>query len=313
MFFNDPIPGRERARPGYLVDFLSGEEVRATPEETDAVQVFARRLVFDYGYPRELIKAHPQHRVRARPSDEARAYPVDIAVFTDDRCREQDLQIVIECKRKNRREGREQLQLYLDMSTAEIGVWFNGDEHLYLRKVLKRNGSRSYVDLPNILRFEQDVESVGIYRRSDLRPPYNLKAIFRDLRNHLAGMTTGISHDLALAPEVINLLFCKIYDEQETRPADNVTFRAGYGEPASLVKERIERLFESVKLAAYGDVFRPEDRIRLDADSVAYVVGELQQFSIMEADRDAVGDAFEVFIGPALKVRRDSSLRRETL
>lgn len=51
----------------------------------------------------------------------------------------------------------------------------------------------------------------------------------------------------------------------------------------------------------YGDVFQGEDRIRLDPASVLYVVGELQTYCLMEADRDAIGDAFEVFIGPALR------------
>lgn len=49
------------------------------------------------------------------------------------------------------------------------------------------------------------------------------------------------------------------------------------------------------------DVFDPNDTIKLDPNSLAYVVGELQNYCIMDADRDAIGDAFEVFIGPALR------------
>ncbi|SRR6266581_8418521 len=57
-------------KPGYIADFISGLPVKDTPEERDAVQVFARRLVEDYGYPKELIQTRPQYRVRKRPSDE---------------------------------------------------------------------------------------------------------------------------------------------------------------------------------------------------------------------------------------------------
>ena len=32
-------------KAGYLLDFISGEPIKATPEEVEAVQVFARRLV----------------------------------------------------------------------------------------------------------------------------------------------------------------------------------------------------------------------------------------------------------------------------
>ena len=45
-------------------------------------------------------------------------------------------------------------------------------------------------------------------------------------------MTTGITRDEALAQEIINILFCKILDEQETAPDETVTFRAGVGEDA---------------------------------------------------------------------------------
>src|SRR6185312_13548324 len=34
---------------------------------------------------------------------------------------------------------------------------------------------------------------------------------------------------------------------------------------------------------------------------LAYMVGELQNYAITEANRDAIGDAFEVFIGPTLR------------
>ena len=73
------------------------------------------------------------------------------------------------------------------------------------------------------------------------------------------------------------------------------------GESPKEVQKRIMAMFERVKDAAYGDVFEVSDTIKLDPDSLTYVVGELQNYSIMEADRDAIGDAFEVFIGPALR------------
>ena len=284
----------------FLIDFISGQRVRVTPEEVDAVQVFARRLVEDYGYSKEQVQTHPQHRVRARPSDQARSYPVDIAVFRAGRT-EDELLMIVECKKSNRQDGEHQLRLYMDMSAAEVGVWFNGENHLYLRKIHHEDGRRTYQPLPNIPRNGQRIEDIGLYKRKDLVRPSNLKAVFRDIRNHLAGMTTGITRDEALAQEIINLLFCKLLDEQESGAEDAVNFRAGVGEPHENVQTRIRALFERVKENVFGDVFDSTDRIRLDLDSLAYVVGELQNYTIMEADRDAIGEAFEVFIGPALR------------
>jgi type I restriction enzyme M protein len=288
-------------KPGYIYDYISGLPVKASPEETEAVQVFAQRLVEDYKYPKQRIQTRPQFRVRIRPSDEGRAFPIDIAVFGSKRKIEDDLFLVVECKKKNRKDGVAQLKLYLDMSPAVLGVWFNGDEHVYLRKVLKSDGTRQYAELPNIPRYGQRIEDIGLFKRKDLVRPSNLKAVFRDLRNHLAGMTTGITRDEALAQEIISILFCKILDEQETEPDDTVTFRAGIDESAAAVKKRLISLFEAVKTKAYHDVFVVNDTINLDAESVRYVVGELQNYCVMDADRDAIGDAFEVFIGPALR------------
>jgi type I restriction enzyme M protein len=288
-------------KPGYIRDYVSGIAVKGSPEEVEAVQVFARRLVEDYGYPLAHLQTRPQFRVRKRPSDEAKAYPVDIAVFKGEVRAEDDLYLVVECKKKNRKDGLSQLKLYLDMSPAELGVWFNGDEHVYIRKVYKSSGAREYLELPNIPRFGQRIEDIGLFKRKDLVPPSNLKAVFRDLRNHLAGITTGITRDEALAQEIINLLFCKILDEQETAPQETVTFRAGVDESGKEVRKRILALFEKVKTAVYDDVFSKTDTITLDAESVRYVVGELQNYCVTEADRDAIGDAFEVFIGPALR------------
>jgi type I restriction enzyme M protein len=92
------------------------------------------------------------------------------------------------------------------MCPADIGVWFNGNEHVYLQKILHPDGQRTWKFLPNLPRFGQRIEDVGLYRRRDLRPPSNLRAVFRDLRNHLAGMTTGVTRDEPLAREIINIL-----------------------------------------------------------------------------------------------------------
>lgn len=96
------------------------------------------------------------------------------------------------------------------------------------------------------------------------------------------------------------LLFCKIYDELNTAPEEIVNFRAGVNEQASEVYNRINNLFESKVKGEYHDVFEESDTLRLDPASLVYVVGELQNYCITEAERDAISDAFQVFIGPAL-------------
>ena len=289
----------KETKDGYIIDFISEQEVKAIPEEIEAVQVFARQLVEDYGYPKEHIQTRPQFRVKVRPSDTKKEYPVDIAVFSNNKKQEDDIYIIVECKKKNRKDGKTQLQDYLRFSKAFLGVWFNGDERLFLRKI-EKSGRIEFEEIPNIPQYGQRVEDIGKFRRKDLKPTHNLKATFKTIRNHLAANTVGATRDEVLAQQLINLIFCKIFDERFTEQNDIVTFRAGVDEAAKDVKERILELFNNVK-RKYKEVFDDSDTITLDANSVAYVVGELQNYCLIEAERDIIADAFETFIGHALK------------
>jgi len=286
-------------KEGYITDFISGKEVKSTPEELEAVQVFSKQLVEDYEYPKTHIQTRPQFRVKARPSDTRKEYPVDIAVFSNDKKLEDDIYIIVECKKKNRKDGKSQLQDYLRFSKAFLGVWFNGEERLFLRKI-EKSGRIEFEEIPNIPNFKQRVEDIGKFKRKDLKPTHNLKATFKAIRNHLSANTVGTTRDEVLAQQLINLIFCKIYDENFTEPNDIVTFRAGLGEKPEDIKNRILDLFNKVK-RKYKDVLDDTDSITLDNNSIAYVVGELQNYCLIEAERDVIADAFETFIGDALK------------
>ncbi len=289
----------QQPKKDYLVDFISGQKIKATPEETEAVQVFAKQLVEDYNYPKSHIQTRPQWRVKVRPSDTKKEYPIDIAIFTSEQHTEDNIYIIVECKKKNRKDGKSQLQDYLRFSKAFLGVWFNGNERFFLRKIEKQ-GRIEFEEIPNIPKFGQRVEDIGKFKRKDLKPTHNLKATFKAIRNHLAANTVGATRDEVLAQQLINLIFCKIYDEKFTKPDEIVTFRAGVDENPKDVKKRILDLFEQVK-RKYKDVLDKNDQITLDAKSVAYVVGELQNYCLIEAERDVIADAFETFIGHALK------------
>jgi len=283
-------------------DYISGQWVKSgVKEHEEAVNIFSQRLVEELGYSKNQIQTIPQFRVKISPSGQEK-YPVDITVFRDEKKSYDNVYMLVECKQPNRKDGRKQLDIYLNLvPSVEIGVWFNGKEHLYLWKTRDPKTRRwIWVEIPDIPKRGQRVEDIGLYKRKNLEVPKNLKAVFNDIRNHLAGNITGITRDESIAQEIINLLFCKIYDEVNTPPEDQVTFRAGVHEKPEDVKVRIVSLFEKVK-TEYDDVFEKEDVIKLDAESIVYVVGELQKYAITKAERDAVGDAFEVFIGPALR------------
>lgn len=289
----------DQVKEGYTLDYISGLFVKETPEEKEAVQVFSKSLVEDYGYPKDRIQTHPQFRVKVRPSDISKEYPVDIAIFKSDKKDDSNLYIVVECKKKNRKDGVDQLKDYLRLSNALLGVWFNGYDRVFLKKY-ETKGTVLFEEIPNIPQFGQRIEDIGLFKRKELKRSRDLKTVFKAIRGHLAGNTVGATRDEVLAQQLINIIFCKIYDERFTKPEETVTFRAGVGEPEEEVKDRILSIFEKVK-SKYKEVIDFSDKINLDSKSIRYIVGELQNYSITDADRDAVADAFETFISGALK------------
>jgi putative N-6 DNA methylase len=295
----DTVLSDSEASDGKIVDYVSGALIPGKPEEKLAVQPFARQLVEDYGYPKSHLRTRPQWHVKARPSDRTKLYPVDIAVFSGEQHRDEDLFLIVECKKPDRRDGREQLEDYLRLSRAYLGVWTNGKERLFLRK-REAEGRVTFEEIPNIPRYGQRVEDIGLFKREDLQATHNLKAVFRSIRNFLAANAVGMTRDEPLAQQIMNLIFCKIYDERFTRRDHVVAFRAGVDEPDKDVAARIKELFKNV-VGQYSDVFSSADKIELDDRSIAYVVGELQQYCLTECERDVVGDAFETFIGSSLK------------
>lgn len=287
-------------KEGYIIDFISGQQVKASPEEVEATQVFSKILVEDYGYPKTQIQTRPQFHVKVRPSDTKKEYPVDIAVFSDTEKTDDSLYLIVECKKKNRKDGRTQLENYLTLSKANLGVWFNGNERFYLLKQNTDDGRVLFKDIPNIPKFGEKLEDIGAIKRKDLIVTHNLKSTFKAIRNYLAANAIGATRDEVLAQQLINLIFCKIFDERFTSLDSIVRFRVGLNESNADVRNRIEKLFSDVK-AKYHEVFTKEDVINLDDNSIAYIVGEMQNYCLIDAERDVLADAFETFIDHALK------------
>ena len=286
-------------KEGYIYDYISGKQVRSTPEEVEAVQVFSKVLVEDYGYPKEVIQTRPQFHVKVRPSDNKKEYPVDIAVFSSSNKDDESLFLIVECKKKNRRDGRSQLESYLRLSNASLGVWFNGSERFYIRKI-ERKGKVIFEDIPNIPRYGERLEDIGLFKRKDLKVTHNLKSTFKSIRNYLAANAVGATRDEVLAQQLINIIFCKIFDERFTAPDDVVRFHVGIDEDPNIVHKRITDLFEEVK-DKYEEVFVKDDVITLGPGELVYIVGELQNYCIKDTERDVLSDAFETFIDRALK------------
>ena len=132
----------------------------------------------------------------------------------------------------------------------------------------------------------------------DLKPINNLKLIFREIRDYFAGNVTGITRDEKIAQNIMRLLFCKIYDEKNSDVV--VEFSNHPNENYDIFYKRISSLFEKVK-KSYPDIFEQNEKIEIKPEELSFIVSKLEDYSIINADRDVIGDAFEELIGTSFR------------
>jgi type I restriction enzyme M protein len=118
--------------------------------------------------------------------------------------------------------------------------------------------------------------------------------------NYIAG-NQGLQKPQAFW-ELLKLIFCKIEDERES---PDVQFFAAGNERAGIngplkVKKRIDALFDAVK-ADYPRIFQENDVVALTPQVLAYIVSQLQMYSLLESDVDVKGHAYEEIVGSNLR------------
>ena len=272
-------------------DYATGKSINLSSPEESVRQEYEQILVEGYGYEKEQIDIEVRiPRGSGFFSDRA-----DVVIYqnANERDATRDIIGIVETKRPNRNDGLGQLKSYMTATSAEWGVWTNGNDIAYLY----RDNNRILDDfLNNIPVRGQSINDVGRLSKQDLRPYVRgeLKSAFRRILNTLYS-NTSISRREKLGNEMIKLIFSKLEDEKtyHTRPPE---FRAEAGESVVQISKRIRKLFERVREELKHDgIFRSHDRIELDNKSIAWVVGQLERGSLLMTDSDVVGDAFEVF------------------
>jgi len=155
--------------------------------------------------------------------------------------------------------------------------------------------NKKIIDLFNYKDFE--INSKNILKKN-LVPIDNLKLVFREIRDYFAGNVTGITRDETIAENFIKILFCKIYDEKSSN--NTVEFSNKPNENPKLLEERIIKLFNKVKLN-FPNIFNKEDKLEIYYKNLPFIISKLEKYSLLDAKRDVVGDAFEELIGTAFR------------
>ena len=277
----------------YIKDYITGKKLRQTPEEK-VRQEYSKILFEDYDYAKEQMNIEVPIQ---RGSNKGQKEKADIVIYYNAKGREQnkDIYAIIETKRRDLKEGVEQLKSYMSATSSLWGVWYNGIDSRYFLKDTKTSKINEIYTIPKA---SESIYKIGEYSKDKLRPVRNLKPIFNKIFTTLYS-NTNISRREKLGSEMIKLIFCKIWDEKyhiHSVPKFLFSSEEERKKDYESCKKRIELLFSDVlKELCVDGIFLENEKITLDAKSVCQVVGELQQFSLMKTEKDIVGEAFEVF------------------
>jgi type I restriction enzyme M protein len=289
---------------GKVVDFLTGAQVKNTPEEY-VRQNIEKALVLQYGHPK--AGCEPEFSIKVGSGPKKR---VDIAVFEPDTDHAQEnAYILVETKKPGqsphaKKDGIEQLKSYMAAClNARYGLWTNGtDRYCFAKRIKgKRFQFEEIVEIPAAGQTEEDAQRP---KRKDLRVATgdNLLYAFRRCHNYIA------HHEGLQKPEafweLLKVIFAKIEDERSAK----LSFYATPTElqsktSAAPCKARIQKLFTDKVVKKYPTIFEaPEaQEIQLKSNVVAYVVAQLQNFSLLASPVDVKGVAYEEIVGSNLR------------
>ena len=295
-------PAAVIVQQGKILDYIDGLTQRNETPEEYVRQEIAKSLVREYGYDKTEISVEFILRLGSR---KPRA---DLAVFNEGAPHDQDrTRVIVECKSQkikstDRKDGVGQLQSYMAACPNVIyGMWTNGIERLCFRRV-DANGTVAFEevsDIPGKGRTEDEVERPRFDQLKAASSDALLFA-FRRCHNYIAG-NQGLQKPEAFW-ELLKIIFCKIHDE---RCSDEVELYATSKERHGLngrlkAKKRLDRLFDEVK-AEYPTIFRANEAIELNPEVLAYIVSQLQTYSLLESDIDVKGRAYEEIVGSNLR------------
>tara|TARA_R110002049_G_scaffold199744_1_gene370159 strand:+ start:54 stop:2024 length:1971 start_codon:yes stop_codon:yes gene_type:complete len=287
---------------GKVLDFIDGITQRKETPEEYVRQEIAKSLVREYRY----AKAHFEIEFGLKLG--SRKPRADIAIFPpDEEHVQEEVFLLVECKQQSvkpqdKNDGVGQLQSYMSACpNATYGMWTNGIERICYKKIVTK-GKIKIEEIPDIPTFGRKDDESERPRFDQLKPATSdaLLFAFRRCHNYIAA-NQGMQKPQAFW-ELLKLIFCKIHDERyndEPQFYSTATERNG-AIGLMAVKERMDGLFEKVK-GDYGAIFGMGDQLELEPRVLAYLVSQLQMYSLLESDTDVKGKAYEAIVGSNLR------------
>lgn len=276
----------------YIECLIRKREVRLTPEEA-VRQLYLDILISEYKYPINRIEVekgvHFGRQVKR----------ADIII--NDKDRPDVPYIIVEVKKPELKDGKEQLRSYCNATGAPLGIWTNGNEvwtwHRkdpnYFEEI--RDIPRANQRLREIL--EERMTYADLVENDDLiTKRISLKDTILDMEDEVLA-NAGVD----VFEEVFKLIFAKLYDEliSSQYPDENLRFWNAGGTDAEL-KQDIQDLFDDAKDKWYG-IFSEDSKILLSPSHLSVCVSSLQNKKLFNSNLDVVDDAFEYLMSKSQK------------
>lgn len=289
---------------GYIADYIDGKFRKDTPEEY-VRQTIEKRLVNEHKYQPSQINIEYTLQVG---SNKPRA---DIVIWEKDMTEKSQatVKLIIECKKetvdaRNAKDGIGQLQSYMSVCpNCEWGMWTNSIQKYVFRKYKDEHGQIAFMEYNDIPSADGNLDDINRPSRQSLKNAYddNLLFVFKTCHNYIY-VNDGLQKQAAFF-ELLKVIFCKIEDERNIpKPLEFYTTSEERSNPDGqlTVQKRIAKIFESVK-KRQGKIFDANDEIKLKPRSLAYIISELQRYSLLNTNIDIKGKAYEEIVGANLR------------
>ena len=289
---------------GKICDYIDGKFRNDTPEEY-VRQTIEKRLVNEHKYLPSQIKIEYTLQVGSRKPR------VDIIIWDRNTVEQNqgNAKLIIECKREtvdanNSKDGIGQLKSYMSVCpNCEWGMWTNSIQKYVFRKIVEENGNIDFIEYNDIPSSDGNLDEVNRPSRKSLKNASddNLLFVFKTCHNHIY-VNDGLQKQPAFF-ELLKVIFCKIEDERNIpNPLDFYTTSEERSNPDGqlTVQKRISKIFQRVK-KRHGKIFDANDEIKLTPRSLAYIVSELQRYSLLNTNVDIKGKAYEEIVGANLR------------
>lgn len=303
---------------GQLYDFITSQPVKDTATER-TLQTVARSLVDEYGFDQSQLERE-QTVVYELLTDQGKPRKtrskVSTAVYAADTAHDDTDNIIRIClvqapntRASDRKNGEAKLEEIMGaLKNCDFGLWTNGADLIFKQKLTGDGRIQpEYVDLYDLPGAGEDASDLDKPDRQARRIATgdNLQRTFARIHDYIFG-NQGLKKDVAFW-QILNLFFCKIHDERSTgrRRFWVKGAERNMREGQRAIAARIKELFAEVKQdERYTRIFSERDSIDLEDRVLAYVVGELSRYNLLDTDVDIKGAAYEEITASMLKSQR---------